>query len=158
MLTEGSSAPGTMGQCRSANAEVGPFIPAYLFLPTLSCPPPEGLCSPHRLCPLTLALVCPPDPVCETRTPFPVPTQGDADSALPGGALGHVLGPAPPGRGAVGGGGKALSDLWLGAELQQWGWILGSGVGGGPCAFQPSFALLAWPGSWDASRGGAEPP
>lgn len=67
----------------------------------------------------------------------------------------------------MGGGEKALSDLWLRAEAVygEWCWVLGSGVGGSPCAFQPSFALLAWPGSWGCGSwgcralwGGAEPP
>ena len=53
----------TMGQCRSANAEVGPLIP------DLSVPAPllhpEGLCPPIDFCPFTLALLCTPDPACE---------------------------------------------------------------------------------------------
>lgn len=75
---------------------------------------------------------------------------------------GHVPGPAPPGTGAVGGGEKGLSGLWLMAEAGcgEWGWILGSRGGGSPCAFQPPSALLACLGPWGCrmSWGGAEPP
>lgn len=76
--------------------------------------------------------------------------------------MGPRAGTCPARDGAVGGGEKGLSGLWLRAEAGcgEWGWILGSRGGGSLCAFQPPSALLACLGPWGCwmSWGGAEPP